>query len=270
MTVGEQVELHRRAGLHEVGRHEHAGPRHERPEHGALGADRRRQPAQRERPDEGDELDQQDGRHQRRLRQVELLAAVLRGHRDDRLDAVVVEQVGAEEPQGQRVGPHVPQRRAELAEAAAQRAAAPRRGLDVPGTAVAQQRDADDGEPGPPDAGRRQADPHRLGLGQAEAVVQREQGEVAGQQQRAAEVAERPAAAGDGVPLVGGGEVGQPRVVDDRRRAEAEVGDDEQRRRRAGSARRRRRTSPSWRASRASRTPPAAAACGRCGRRSRR
>ena len=58
--------------------------------------------------------------------------------------------------------------------------------------------------------------------------MQREQREVARQQQRPAEVAEGPAAAGDGVALVGRGEVGQPRVVDDRRRAEAEVGHDEQ------------------------------------------
>ena len=94
------------------------------------------------------------------------------------------------------------------------------------------------------------------------------QPEVDGEQQRAADVAEGPAAAGDGVPLVGPGQVGQPRVVDDRRGAEADVGDDEQDGGQqppavAGEEQRRwSRARPGTRSRRASR------ACGRCGRRS--
>ena len=52
--------------------------------------------------------------------------------------------------------------------------------------------------------------------------------QVDGEQQRPADVAERPAPAGDGVAVVGAGQIGQPRVVDDGGRAEADVGDDEQ------------------------------------------
>ena len=84
------------------------------------------------------------------------------------------------------------------------------------------------GEGGPPQARRQQADPDRAALGQADPVVQRDQDQVERQQQAAAEVAQRPAAAGDPVALVRRGDPAQQRVVDDQRPAQAEVGEDQQ------------------------------------------
>ena len=65
--------------------------------------------------------------------------------------------------------------------------------------------------------------------------MQRDQGQVQREQQAAAEVAQRPAADGDPVALVRSGDPAQDRVVDDQRRAQAQVGDDQQHARRAAS-----------------------------------
>ena len=84
---------------------------------------------------------------------------------------------------------------------------------------VAQPDHRDDREAGPPDGRRQQREPDGHALAQPDRVVAEVDGEVDGQQQTAAEVAERPAARGDVVALVLGGDVDQDRVVADQRAA---------------------------------------------------
>ena len=56
--------------------------------------------------------------------EVQLLGAELAGQRDDRLDAVVVDQVGEQEEQGQRVRPEPADGAAELPEPVGEHVAA--------------------------------------------------------------------------------------------------------------------------------------------------
>jgi hypothetical protein len=73
-----------------------AGPDDERAEHHTLGSEVLGQPTQPDGADVGDELHEQDAGQQHGVRQPQLLVAVLRRNRDDRLDAVVVDQERAQ------------------------------------------------------------------------------------------------------------------------------------------------------------------------------
>ena len=160
--------------------------------------------AEQQRPEERDELHQQDRRDQHRLAEAELLGAVRRRGGDHGLDAVVEEEVGDQEGDRDRVVAQVAQRRRELAEARLQQPAG--LGHDVHRRVVAQPAERDDRERRPPHGRRQHAQPDGEALAHAEAVVEEEHHQVDHQQQPAAEVAPRPAPRGDAVALVLGGD----------------------------------------------------------------
>ena len=183
----------------------------------AVGAEPPGQPAEEQRPAEGDELDEQDGRDQDGLVEAQRLLAVRRRGVDDGLDPVVVEEVGDQEGQRHRVGAQLPERGEQLAEAALQQVAG--LGDDVDGRVVAQPDERDDREPRPPDPGAEQREAHRELLAEADGVVSEVHAQVDRQQQAAAEVAEGPPARRGRVALVLGGDVDQDRVVGRQRAA---------------------------------------------------
>ena len=162
------------------------------------------------------------------LGEAELLLPVEAGVADDRLDAVVEEEVGEQEEHRLRVEPQLAEGGRELLEAAADDT-----GLAVDGRAhrsgeVGQAADRDDGEAGPPQARHEQADPRRHDRVEAELLLEGQHREVDRQQESAAEVAQCPALGGDPVALVLVRDAVEDRVVDDQGRAEAEAGHDGQ------------------------------------------
>ena len=101
----------------------------------------------------------------------------------------------------------------------------PGSGTTSPGRVVAQPQERDEREAGPPQRRREQREPDRQLLVEADGVVAEEHHQVDAQQQPAAEVAQRPAARGDPVALVLGGDVDQDRVVADQRAAAEDAAD---------------------------------------------
>ena len=134
-----------------------------------------------------------------RLRSPSSSAPYTDGGGDDRLDAVVEEQVGKEEGQRHRVVAQVAQGVGELAEALPDGATL--LGHDVQGRVVASRRNGMSVKPAHQTAAESMR--HRAAVASARPKGgQREEGEVERQQEAAAEVAEGPAARGDAVALV--------------------------------------------------------------------
>ncbi len=206
------------------------GPGRQGAQDGALGAVPPRQPPHPHRARRGQDLHQQHRDDQRRLVQPELLGAVDGRLADHRLHAVVVDEIGEEEGQGERMTPHLAQGAAQLAPALAERRAAGLVGRGAAGRPpVAQPAQRDQREAAPPQPRRRQADAHGGARGDAEGVVPGVERQVGDEDQRAGRVAERPAPGGDRIALVGLGYLRQKGVVEHHRDDEAHIRDDQQR-----------------------------------------
>ena len=85
-----------------------------------------------------------------------------------------------------------------------------------------------EGEEGPPDTRRGEADPDRLSGRQAEGARTGEEDQVQEKEDAASEVPERPSHGGDGIAVFRRRDVGQPGVVEDHRGPEADVRQQEQ------------------------------------------
>src|SRR6478735_5047102 len=204
------------------------GPQHDAVEHGAPRADRGGDAAEEPGTEERDELDEEEDAEHRRLGEAQLLAAVDARAADDGLDAVVEEEVGDQEGERLREVAQVTEGAAQLPEAAAHdtRLLVDRGGDRA--RQVAQPEVGDDREPGPPHAGRQDADAGRHRPVEAELLVEDVECEVQREQGPAAQVAEGPALRGHTVALVLVGDPAEDRVVDDERGPETDAGDDDE------------------------------------------
>ena len=192
-------------------------PREGAPEDRLVGAVLGGQPTEEQGATERDELDQQDRRDQHRVAELELLRAVRRRGVDDRLDAVVVEDVGEQEGQRHRVVAQLLERGEELSEAALHRPPRP-----PPRAHRGRLRSRRNGmivKPAHQTAAESSEIRTASSLSTPDGVVAEHDAQVDEEQQTAAEVAEGPAARGDVVALRLGGDVAQDRVVADQRAA---------------------------------------------------
>ena len=161
------------------------------------------------------------------LRDEELLREKHRCDRDHRLDAVVERHVAEQVLQRVRQLPERAKRRDHLPDAECKVRPVARRRLRRRAGAQAPERD--DREAAPPHARRRERQPDRHPFRDAQRAGERHEREIRGQEQPAAQVPERIAAAGHLVALILGRDVVQERVVQNNRRAEADVRHDQQR-----------------------------------------
>ncbi len=191
---------------------DHARPDRERKEEGVFCSGNDRDALEEERPAEAHELDHQYQTQQEGLVHLpapgheELLGKKHRSHGDDRLNAVVKEQIGNEVAPRPRKPAQLPERAPELRETHGQIAPPLRPGFRrLPRS---QATEGHEGEADPPEAGREQAEAHRTTHGDAQVLGKVHEDQVGGEEEPAPEVAEGIATARDPVALVRGHDLG--------------------------------------------------------------